>query len=90
MTITTWAALHRTPGYQAMVTFIADELGDEAADALRARFVLGETVDVRRVLGPIGGDLRLDEIAGTARFVVRCRLGAHRRARVDARRPGGR
>ncbi len=68
VTIATWAGLDRTPGYEAMVALIADELGDEAADALRAPFVLGDVEEVRRLLMPIGNDLRLDEISGTARF----------------------
>ena len=68
VTITTWSGLDRTPGYDAMVSLIADELGEAAADALRAPFVLGDIDDLRQLLMPIGGDLRLDEIAGTARF----------------------
>lgn len=68
VTLATWSALDRTPGYDAMVKLIADELGDAAADALRAPFVLGDTEDVRQLLTPIGQGLRLEEIAGTARF----------------------
>ncbi len=68
VTIATWSSLDRTPGYEAMVTLIADELGDEAADALRAPFVLGDIEHVRQLLAPIGTDVRLDEVTGTARF----------------------
>lgn len=68
VTIATWSGLDRSPGYEAMVALIADELGEDAANALRAPFVLGEIEDVRQLLLPIGSDLRLDEIAGTARF----------------------
>ncbi len=68
VTIATWSGLDRTPGYDAMVMVIAAELGDEVANALRAPFVLGEVEAVRQLLVPIGGDLRLEEIAGTARF----------------------
>lgn len=68
VTIATWDGLDRSPGYEAMVALIADELGDEAASALRAPFVLGDTEHVRRLLTPIGRDLRLDQIPGTARF----------------------
>jgi SAM-dependent methyltransferase len=68
VTIATWCGLDRTPGYAAMVSLIADELGDEAADALRAPFVLGDSEDVRRLLTPIGSDIRLGELTGTARF----------------------
>ncbi len=68
VTIATWPGLDRTPDYDAMVAVIADELGDEAANALRAPFVLGDIEHVRRLLMPIGRDLRLDQIPGTARF----------------------
>ncbi len=68
VTIATWAGLDRTPGYDAMVALIDDELGGEAANALRAPFVLGNTEDVRQLLTPLGNDVRVDEIAGTARF----------------------
>jgi ubiquinone/menaquinone biosynthesis C-methylase UbiE len=68
VTIATWAGLERTPGYDALVRLIADELGDEAAAALRVPFTLGDVADVRRLLEPVGRDLRVDEVAGTARF----------------------
>jgi SAM-dependent methyltransferase len=68
VTIVTWSGLDRTPGYQAMVDVIADELGDAAADALRAPFALGDTEDVRNLLTPLDADARIDEIDGTARF----------------------
>ena len=68
VTIATWARLDRAPGYAAMVALIDDEVGAAAADALRAPVVLGSTDDVRQLLSPLGGDVRVDEIAGTARF----------------------
>jgi ubiquinone/menaquinone biosynthesis C-methylase UbiE len=68
VTIATWASLERTPGYAAMVAMIDDEVGPAAADALRAPFVIGSADEVRDLLAPLGGDIRIDEIAGTARF----------------------
>ncbi|WP_040493140.1 class I SAM-dependent methyltransferase [Ilumatobacter nonamiensis] len=68
ITIATWFGLDRTPGYAAMVALIAEELGNEAADALRAPFVLGRPEDVRGLVDPIGHDVRLTESSGTARF----------------------
>lgn len=68
VTLVTWAGLDRTPGYAAMVDLIAAELGDEAADALRAPFVLGDLDDVVALLEPVGSGLRLQEVTGTARF----------------------
>ena len=68
VTIATWARLDRNPGYDAMVDLIDDEVGAAAADALRAPFVIGSTDEVRQLLTPLGGDIRVDEIAGSARF----------------------
>ena len=68
VTIATWCGLGHTPGYEAMVTLVADELGDDAADALRAPFVIGEPDQVRQLLEPLGSDTRVDTVAGTARF----------------------
>ncbi len=68
VTLVTWCALARTPGYDAMVSLVADELGAGPADALRAPFALGDPADVRALLAPHGDDLRVDEIPGTARF----------------------
>lgn len=68
VTLATWASLDRTPGYDAMVALIDDEVGPAAADALRAPFVIGSADEVRQLLTPIGGEIRIDEIAGTARF----------------------
>lgn len=68
VTIATWSGLDRTPGYAAMVSLIDAELGDAAADALRAPFVLGRLDQLRDLLAPIGGDLRVDEVDGTAHF----------------------
>ena len=68
VTLVTWAGLDRTPGYAAMVDLIANELGEEAANALRAPFVLGRPDDLASLLEPVGSEVRLREIPGTARF----------------------
>jgi SAM-dependent methyltransferase len=68
VTIASWSSLDRTPGYEAMVALIADELGDGAANALEAPFSLGDVDQVRRLLAPIGRDVRVDRIDGTATF----------------------
>ncbi len=68
VTIVTWSELDRTPGYRAMVALIEDEVGPEAAAALRAPFTLGDAEDVGRLLAPLGADVRVEEIAGVARF----------------------
>jgi SAM-dependent methyltransferase len=68
VTTATWSSLDRTPGYEAMVALIADELGEKAADALRAPFVLGDDEQIHDLLSLVGTDTRIDEINGTARF----------------------
>lgn len=40
--VATWAAVEHSPGYAAMVELLGDEIGDWAADALRAPFCIGE------------------------------------------------
>ncbi len=70
LTLATWCALDRTPGYAAMVDLISRELGDEPADALRAPFVLGHADDVRTLLEAVADRslVRVTEVSGTARF----------------------
>lgn len=68
VTTATWSHLDQTPGYAAMVSLIADEFGDTAADALRAPYVLGEHQQMRELLSPLGGDLAISDVEGTARF----------------------
>jgi SAM-dependent methyltransferase len=40
--VVTWAAVENSPGYAAMVGLLADEIGDWAAEALRAPFCVGD------------------------------------------------
>ncbi|WP_436792860.1 class I SAM-dependent methyltransferase [Actinospongicola halichondriae] len=68
VTTATWSRLEHTPGYEAMVSLINDELGDAAADALRAPFILGEPGQVRDLLSPFGPKISISEVDGTARF----------------------
>ncbi len=68
VTTATWSRLDRTPGYEAMVSLIADELGDTAADALRTPFILGEPEQVRELFSPLRDSVVISEVEGTARF----------------------
>lgn len=68
VTTATWSRLDRTPGYEAMVSLIADELGDTAADALRAPFILGDPEQVRKLFSPLSDGVAISEVEGTARF----------------------
>ncbi len=48
--VATWAAVEESPGYAAMVELLAEEIGDWAADALRAPFCLGTPEQLGDVL----------------------------------------
>ena len=84
--VATWASVGDSPGYAAMVELLEEEIGDWAADALRAPFCLGTpgadrrrdaTVVRRRDGGPPRG-------SGSIHFPRR--LAVHRDPGVDARR----
>jgi SAM-dependent methyltransferase len=66
--VATWAALDRTPGYDAMVALVDELLGGDCAEALRAPFALGTAERLHAVVEPAGCDVRIVELAGTARF----------------------
>ena len=66
--IATWASLDTTPGYAAMVELLGELLGDDAADALRAPFVLGDPEEVRELVATVFPDPVVDTHHGTARF----------------------
>lgn len=68
VTIAIWCSLDETPGYDAMVRLVADEIGEDAADALRAPFVLGDTTTVDTMMRRIGRDVTTEVIEGEARF----------------------
>ena len=89
VTIATWCGLDRTPGYEAMVALIEDELGEAAADALRAPFVLGDPDLVRDLLAP-SAPIRDRRGRGHRTLPVDRGLGSHRRAGLDPRRSGRR
>ncbi len=68
VTVATWAELERSPGYDAMVRLVDDELGSEAADALRAPFTIGTESDIAALVGSLDGPSRIDVLDGAARF----------------------
>ncbi|MBV7379153.1 methyltransferase domain-containing protein [Maritimibacter dapengensis] len=67
--LSVWDRAEASPGYARMIGLIGDMFGAEAADALRAPFVLGDRDALRRVLadGRLG-DARVETVAGEARF----------------------
>lgn len=66
--LATWAGLDRSPGYEAMVALVDELLGGHCADALRAPFALGTEDRLRALVDRRGSDVRIVELAGTARF----------------------
>ena len=66
--IATWASLDTTPGYAAMVDLLGELFGDEAAEALRAPFVLGDPDEVHEVVAAVLPNPTVTTHDGTARF----------------------
>jgi SAM-dependent methyltransferase len=66
--IATWAALDTTPGYGAMVELLGELFGDDAADALRAPFVLGDPEEFRELMATVFPEPAVTIHGGTARF----------------------
>lgn len=64
----TWEALDRTPGYDRLVPLVRKIVGPEAAEALSAPFVLGDTADIEAELDRAGLAMAEHRIlTGTAR-----------------------
>lgn len=68
VTIATWADIEQSPGYAAMVDLLQRLFGDDAADALRAPFTLGNEARVLAVTGEILADAVVTTHSGVARF----------------------
>ena len=66
--IATWASLDATPGYAAMVELLGELLGDDAADALRAPFLLGDREEISQLVATAFPNPIVTTHAGTARF----------------------
>jgi len=66
--VATWAALEESSGYAAMVDLLRDEIGDWAAQALRAPFCLGEPQQLGDLLRPSFPDVVVGRHDGEARF----------------------
>jgi SAM-dependent methyltransferase len=66
--IATWASLDTTPGYGAMVELLGELFGDQAADALRAPFLLGDPEQVRELVATAFPNPVVATRGGTARF----------------------
>ena len=68
LAVATWASVEESPGYAAMIELLADEIGDWAADALRAPFCLGTAKDLGDLIRQSFEDVAMDRHDGQARF----------------------
>ncbi|WP_347312037.1 class I SAM-dependent methyltransferase [Defluviimonas sp. SAOS-178_SWC] len=67
--LSVWDDVARSPGYAGMIALIQDMFGDEAAEALRAPFILGDKRVLLRILEDAGWvGTNLTTATGTARF----------------------
>jgi hypothetical protein len=66
--VATWASVEESPGYAAMVELLAEEIGDWAAEALRAPFCLGTPEAVGDVMRQSFDDVAVVRHDGQARF----------------------
>jgi SAM-dependent methyltransferase len=69
VSVAVWASLDATPGYAAMVDLVQPLLGDEAANALRAPFALGDVAELAELFdrAALPGS-EIETVPGTARF----------------------
>ncbi len=68
VTLATWCAVQESPGYAAMVELLGAVVGDGAADALRAPFVLGTAEVLRDTVAGVFPDVAIERVDGHARF----------------------
>jgi hypothetical protein len=67
--VAVWGSLADTPGYAAMVDLLQGLFGDEAANALRAPYVLGDTSALAALFDEAGlPGAEVGTQMGTARF----------------------
>lgn len=69
LALSVWDTAATSPGYAGMISLIDSMFGRDAADALRAPFVLGDREQLRRLLAEGGlGQASVSTRSGTARF----------------------
>ena len=66
--VATWAAVEESPGYAAMVDLLGDEIGDWAAEAMRAPFCIGAAEHLGDLLRTSFPDVAVERHDGQARF----------------------
>ncbi len=68
VTVATWATLDDTPGYAAMAALLERLFGVEAADAIRAPYVLGDPGELGALFGAALDEVEVTMVDGLARF----------------------
>jgi SAM-dependent methyltransferase len=66
--IATWAGLAQSPGYAALADVVARTVGEQAADAIREPFCLGDAAALAALLADSFTDVEVRREHGTARF----------------------
>ncbi len=66
--VLTWASVHESPGYAAMVDLLRRLLGDRCADALLVPFSLPTPAHLSHALGDAFGAIDVRRLEGEARF----------------------
>src|SRR5215211_3430140 len=66
--IATWPSVDESPGYAAMVDLLGEEIGDWAAEAMRAPFCIGTAEQLFDLLRPGFPDVTVDRHDGQAYF----------------------
>jgi SAM-dependent methyltransferase len=70
LSVAVWDSLDNTPGYASVTSLLQRLFGDEAADALRAPYVLGDIQVLRSLFSGVGlSDVSIETHQGTARFL---------------------
>lgn len=68
LAVAVWEALERTPAYDELIPLLGRIVGPEAAQALTAPFILGDTGVLAREIAEAGGTVaRIETVTGTAR-----------------------
>jgi SAM-dependent methyltransferase len=69
LAVAVWDSLENTPGYDVMTQLLQRLFGDEAANALRAPYILGDRQIVHSLFESAGiSDVQIETHEGTARF----------------------
>ena len=68
MCVATWAGLSENPGYAELVALVREVVGDEAASALEAPFVLGRPDELAGLVTKVLDDVDVQQLDGEARF----------------------